>query len=226
MTILGVMSTQDAVTRIHEDLLDDPNKRRWSDTQVMRAIRAAHDKCILEYLQKGGSRLRRIDQLTTDANGEATLVGGYQPEHILWVVRSEGEIREELEPVAYKDVVLFDDAAGSVLEVCYPNVTPIASLTPSAGTKLITVPVGTGSVDAEGGLYSLEDWIVKRAAAELAVKDVARYPVLKDVALEAKRVALDPLPTMVAGGFDGTPRYSQDYRWTWTGEKIRLVRWA
>lgn len=225
MTVTGVMSTQDAVTRIAEDLLDDANQRRWSDTQIMRALRTALDKCVVDYLQGGGTRLMRVDSLTTDANGQVALEGNAQPERVLWVVRVENSIREELEPIPYKDAILFDDQSGVTVEVMYPAVDPLSSLTPGA-TKLLTYNTTNALISPEGGFPAMEDWIVKRAAAELAVKDIARYQVLQSVALEARNVCIGTLPTVASGGFDGAQRFSRSYKYCWNGAKIQLVRWA
>lgn len=220
----GLMKTDEAADRVLKDFLDDPNARRWSNLangDVMRALRSALDKCMLEYHQGGGQKWLVVDERTTDANGQVTLnsIINTLPARILWVVWVEGEFRQELEPVAYKDVQYFEQQSGVTLEVCHSAHKRLdVSFAP---TNLIDLVSNHGS--EEEGFPQFEEWVCARAAAELAVKDVARYPAVKMLEQEARALVMGSQPTFTNQGF---PSETQDsvYAYTWNGQKIQLVR--
>jgi len=162
----------EAKTRILTDLLDDPDKVRWDDAAVVRAVRPAISRCANLYVSHGGDKLR--ENATQDL-GVTTPAGSFIWD--AWVGSSPSEwigsrhvslvhssgVEQPLKAIRPQDARVKYTGSGTVKQsvmgkLVFPTVDADYLVSPS-----------TGDAGNVGGAF--DDWVCVTAALDMESKE-------------------------------------------------------
>lgn len=159
------MTLLEAETYIREDILDDPDARRYTDAQVQRAVKLALSETHEEYLAQGGEQFDQvISSLNPDSSGDIDL-SSYDPAAIKSVMLVTGNnYFHKLEPTDQhdKELQVTDTSLNVSVRLArvptYPDADGEYLLQDSSNNQLVS-------------WFAFEDLICVRAALRLCRKD-------------------------------------------------------
>jgi len=216
------MTIAEALTHIREDLLDDANSIRWSDTQLRRHIKSALSKCQTLYVANGGHRFTRVltsQSVTSSGLDVVTALGTLTPVEITAVMRADTDYREPIEYIPWHQAVLYATDTYTCDVMCVPQLEH--DLTAATSTALVVAVT-----DAPGTWDAFEEWVCARAAMEAARKDKDRFRDLEWMVRDAAEAVYGMLPEAPAPALSDLPGHDRFLRWTYENELLRLVRYS
>lgn len=155
-------------------LLDDPNSRRWSTTQVDFALQSAVSRCLQDYVGNGGERFDTEQTAASSATDGTLALSSYKPLVIKSVTLDTGDVFVPIRAATKRDKFKGDTTARDLV-ILYVRDYELPSTTTHA-------LVGNGATS--GNTWAAFDhWCVARAALQLSAKDADGRPDLQ--ALEA-----------------------------------------
>lgn len=143
-------------------LLDDPNSRRWSTTQVDFALQSAVSRCLQDYVGNGGERFDAEITANTSAVDGTLALSSYTPLVIKSVTLDTGDVFVPIRASTKRDKFKADTTARSLV-VLYVRDYVLPSTTSHA-------LVGNGATSANTWA-AFDHWCVVRAAMQLSAKD-------------------------------------------------------
>lgn len=216
------MTIAQALTRIREDLLDDPNTVRWQDAQLRRHVRSALSKCSNQYVQNGGHRFTRTLQSQSVPPAGLDVVSALSSEtplQISAVMRSDTNYREPIEFIPWHQAVLFATETYTVDVQVVPQLEHDVTAADS-GALVAAVTGAPGTWDA------FEEWVCAVAAHEAARKDKDRFRDLQFMVDDAAQAVFSMLPESPAMALSDLPSSDHYLRWTYENQLLRLVRYS
>lgn len=202
------------------DHLDDPNNRRWTTTQIDRALQPAVSTCVSEYADAGGKQFDVETSATTSASTGAVALTSSDPLLIRNVQVLSGERYSPVMPARRIDRTAADKVARTLRCDVVRNYT-----IPTTASHAL---VGNGATPAPTW-PAFDNWVCAEAALLCGIKDNDMRPGLEAMAGRFRSAVLAransgksrPLPL---------PRdelaWAYDLGWTWdpTAQTIYLVR--
>lgn len=189
-------------------LLDDPNNRRWSTTQIDFALQSSLSRCLQDYQEAGGERFDTEHTGTTSAVDGTLSLATQKPLAIKSFVLEVDDTFIPVRAVLKRDRYRADNEARTI-RLIYVRDYELPSTTTHA-------LVGNGAT-AANTWAAFDHWVVARAALQLAVKDDKLSQALAVLDDDLKKSCLarpnNPVamawPRSVAHGAYGY------LRWTW-----------
>lgn len=157
------LTVAQAVERLQDEYLDDPNGVRWSAAVCKRALEVAQSSVLLEIADSGTDALRETESLTTDPTGEVALAA--LRVQTVSVVRGGLRIQiprapTAVAPLAGEALTLLVEYDGGVL------------WDSSDSRYLLDDGSGSPTVAYAGpGSAAIEEWIIARAALICMAKE-------------------------------------------------------
>lgn len=206
------MTKPEARTRIRNYLDDDGT--RWPDAEVDVALATAIDQCVNEYLDKGGSRLNAVADITCDASGEYNLESLSDTPVVIVSVRRQTGGRKVRVPQRQFEMLAQQLSSAQTFNLVY-------AMMPSVPADDVT-PMAYGRWDKDWP--SMDAWICATAALDLATKDNEENKVLffqqrslqSSVLTQVHQIRGRPLHAPV--GFDTTAPF--DTVWAQLGDTM------
>ena len=143
-------------------LLDDPNSRRWSTTQVDFALQSAVSRCLQDYVGNGGERFDAEITANTSAVDGTLALSSYTPLVIKSVTLDTGDVFVPIRASTKRDKFKADTTERALV-VLYVRDYVLPSTTSHA-------LVGNGATSANTWA-AFDHWCVVRAAMQLSAKD-------------------------------------------------------
>lgn len=196
-------------------LLDDPNSRRWSTTQVDFALQSAVSRCLQDYVGNGGERFDAEVAANTSAVDGTLALSSYTPLVIKSVTLDTGAVFVPIRASTKRDKFKADTTARSLV-VLYVRDYVLPTTTSHA-------LVGNGATSANTWA-AFDHWCVVRAAMQLSAKDADGRGDLQ--ALEADLAQSCLLRTNNPVALEWPRRSSHGIadalRWTWLPSSQQL----
>jgi len=202
------LTVAQAVERLQDEYLDDPDEVRWSDAVCKRALQTAQDSILRELVMGGADFLRRTYSGNTGSTGELSL-SSLAPLHVHAVYVDLGGRRFAI-PRSNSNA---HDFAGQALSVVVEYSGGVAWSDSDAHFIL-----GDGAGAAVLQLPSLEEWVLARAALICLAKEPnARRQGASEVEGMMASVVKDTLKRRGGGTLRGRDNgVVQDiYQWAW-----------
>lgn len=189
-------------------LLDDPNNRRWSTTQIDFALQSSLSRCLQDYQETGGERFDVEHTGTTSAVDGTLSLSSIKPLVIKSFVLEVDDTFIPVRAVLKRDKYRADTTARDI-RLIYVRDYELPSTTTHA-------LVGNGATSANTWA-AFDHWVVARAALQLAVKDdklSQALAVLSDD-LRSSCVARPNNPVAMAWPRSVNHDAYAGLRWTW-----------
>jgi len=161
-------------------MLDDPNNRRWSLTQIDGALQDALSLCVNTYAAEGGDQFDVEVDVTTDATGLGSLT--FPVGLIRGVQVFTGTVYYPINAQNRSQRVVLDNSARTLKVLAVREY----QLPTTTSHPLI----GDGATVAPGTWHSFERWVCCEAARALGVTDNDKRPGLEELAQRAKEGAM------------------------------------
>ena len=192
-------------------LLDDPNNRRWSTTQIDFALQSAVSRCLEDYCGAGGERFDTEGTATSSAvDGTASLTT-LKPLIIKSVTILDSSTYIPIRATTKRDRFRADTTARSLVFIYVRDY----EIPTSANTTQALV--GNGATSANTWA-AFDHWCVARAALQLAVKDDKLSQACGALASDLAASVLARPNNPVAMEWPRNPaarRILGELRWTW-----------
>lgn len=158
---MAALTLTEARTTVGQ-LLDDPNNRQWSTTQIDFALRSALSRCLVDYVGAGGERFDEQGTGTSSASDGTLSLTSTPPLMIRHVTIDVSDTFIPIRAATKRDKFRADTTARSLV---YVFVRELAL--PSTTSHPL---VGNGAT-AANTWDAFDMWVVARAALQLATKE-------------------------------------------------------